>query len=170
MRERFLVLSVALVLSIPVIAADSKKSVEPKTELQRILVMISEINSQAVNAGAKLRHGVVSMKTGEDGAGSGPVRACCGNNIEKMGKQFQQMGPGLRNLRTCYESTGDSDAGVQLNFVEQDATAVYQAVGLFGGSRTRDDAQAGYGNLSRTLLQLQKSAKELPECSAPASP
>jgi len=164
MRTHSLVLLSALALTVPVAGFDAPEPEVSKTELQKLRGMIEEINAQAVNAGTKLRHGVVSMKSGPSDQLLTPARACCGNNIDKIGKQFELVGAAIRNLRSCYQAAGDADGEVKLNFFHEDASALYLAVGFFGGAKTDDNVQAGYGNMARTLLLLRKSLKNLTEC------
>jgi hypothetical protein len=168
MRRYFSVLMSVLVLALPVTVLGAQEPAAPKTDLQKFLRSVEELNAQAANAGTKLRHGVVSMKSDSetDNAPLTPARACCAANIDKIGKQFQVIGDSIRTLRSCYQSNGNADAEVKLNFVHEDATAVYNAVGHFGAAQSVEGAQAGYSNLARTILLLKKSAKTLGECGA----
>lgn len=170
MRKHFLVLLSALALTVPVAGFDEPEPEAPKSEVQKLRGTIEEINAQAINAGTKLRHGVVSMKNGPSDEPSTPAWACCGNNIDKIGKQFELLGTAIRNLRSCYQANGDGDGEVKLNFVHEDASALYHAVGIFGGAKTDEDVQAGYGNMARTLMLLRKSAKNLIECEPTGKP
>ena len=166
MHRVFRVLMSVMVLTLPIAVSGVQEPVAPKTDLQKFLRSVEEINAQAANAGTKLRHGVVSMKNGE-APGSAPLtpaRACCATNIDKIGKQFRAIGESLRNLKSCYEASGAAEAEIKLNFVHEDASAVYNAVGNFGAARNVEEAQAGFGNLARTILLLKKSSRDLTEC------
>lgn len=169
MHRLFWVLMSVMVVTLPIAVFGAEEPVAPKTDLQKLLRGVEELNAQAANAGIKLRHGVVSMKN-EEPPGSAPMtpaRACCATNIDKIGKQFQAIGENLRNLKSCYQASGAAEAEIKLNFVHEDASAVYNAVGYFGGAKTVEDTQAGFGNLARTILLLKKSARDLTECGPP---
>ena len=161
MRENLLVLLVALAMTVPVPGSEPQEPEVPKTALQEFHHTVGEIHAQAVNAGSKLRNGAVSV--GDD-AEDTPAQICCGRNIDKIAKHIQQLAARIQSLRSCYQANGDADGEVQLNFVTQDASSLNRAMGNFVNARNEADVQSGYGAVSKSLLLLQKSAKDLTEC------
>ena len=161
MHEHLLVLVVAFTMTVPVPGSEPQEPEVPKTALQEFHHTIEEIHGQAVNAGSKLRNGAVSMGSGAE---ESPARICCGRNIDKIAKQIQQLAANIQSLRSCYQTRGDADAEVRLNFVAQDASSLNRAMGNFVNARNEADVQSGYGAVSKSLLLLQKSAKDLAEC------
>ena len=170
MRERFLVLLVAITMTASVAVSDTQEPQVPQTELQRFRHVVEQINAQAINAGTRLRHGAVSMGRGSSAAPTTPAQVCCGSNIDKIGKQFELLATSIRNLRACYQANGNTAAQVQMNFVYQDASSLFRAVGNFSNAKNDQDAQLGYGALARSLLLLRKSAEDLVECELPGAP
>ena len=170
MREHFSVLLVAIAMTVPVTGSDTQEPEAPKTELQKFHLLVEEINAQAINAGTKLRGGAVSMSRGSKDTPATPAEICCGRNIDKIAKQLDLLATRLQKMRSCYRARRDAEAEVRLNFVAQDATSLFRAMGNFSNAKNEADVQSGYGAVAKSLLQLQKSAKELTECEPSGSP
>lgn len=163
MRKRFSALLLAFAttgLLASVGGSDTQEPEAPKTELQRFHQVVDAISGQVTNAGTKLKGGVVSMS---QDSGDTPARICCGNNIDKIEKQFGILATSIRNLRACYRANEDVDGEVQLNFVHQDALSLHRALGKFSTAQRRD-VLFDYGSVLKNALLLQKSAKKLTEC------
>ena len=164
MREQILVLVLASAMAVPVAGSGTQEPEAPKTELQKFHRAVEEINAHVINAGNKLRLGLVGVRPGSEDTPATPAQLCCGNNIDKIVKQFELLAANIRNLRSCYRADGNAAAEVQLNFVHQDASSAYHAVGNFSGAKSEDDVQKGYSALAQLLQLLKKSAKDLTDC------
>jgi len=164
MRAHTLVVLMAIAVTVPVTGLQAPEPETPRTELQKFRRAIEEINAQAVNAGARLRNGAVSMGQGSDDNSGSPAQTCCASNIDKIGKQFTVMSTNIKNLRACYRTSGNSEAEVNLNFVHEDASSLYRAVGNFSNAKNTEELQIGYGVMARAMILLRNSAKKLTEC------
>ena len=172
MRKRFSALLVAFAttgLLAPVGGSDAQEPKAPKTELQRFHHAVDQISGQIANAGTKLKGGGVSMSQGSRDTPATTAQICCGNNIDKIEKQFEALAMSIRNLRACYRANENVDAEVQLNFVHQDALSLHRALGNFTNAE-RADVLLGYGAMIRSTLLLKKSAKMLTECERSGTP
>ena len=166
MHKRFLVLLVAFAttgLLASVGGSDTQEPEAPKTELQRFHRAVEEIGAQTINAGAKLKHGTMSRSSGSGDAPATAARICCGNNIDKIEKQFLVLATSLRYLQACYRANKSADREVQLNFVHQDASSLHRALRNFSNANDRD-VRLGYGAVVKSVLLLQNSAEKLTEC------
>ncbi len=143
--------------------SETQEPEAPKTELQRFHRAVEEIGAQTINAGAKLKHGTRSRSPGSGDTPATVARICCGNNIDKIEKQFEVLATSIRNLRACYRANKSADGEVQLNFVHQDAGSLHRALRNFSNANDRD-VQLGYGAVVKAVLLLQNSAKKLTEC------
>lgn len=166
MRKRFSALLLAFAttgLLASVGGSDTQEPEAPKTELQRFHQVVDAISGQVTNAGSKLKGGAVSMSQGSGDTPATMARICCGDNIDKIEKQFGILATSIRNLRACYRANEDVDGEVQLNFVHQDALLLHRALGNFSTAQRRD-VLFDYGSVLKNALLLQKSAKKLTEC------
>lgn len=167
MRKCFSVLLLAFAttgLLASVGGSETQEPEAPLTELQKFHHAVDGISAQTTNAGSKLKNGVVSMGSGE--APATAARICCGSNIDKIEKQFKVLVTSMLYLRACYRANQNAEGEVQLNFVQQDAGSLSNALSNFSNAERRD-VQLGYGAVVRSVLLLRKSAKELTECQLP---
>jgi hypothetical protein len=167
MRKRFSVLLLAFAttgLLASIGGSETQQPEAPKTDLQKFHHAVIEISAHTTNAGSKLKHGAVSMDSGD--APATVARMCCGNNIDVIKKQFEVLATSMRNLRACYRANENTDGEILLNLVYQDAGSLSAALGNFSNA-SRADVHLGYGAVVKSVLLLRKSAKELTECQLP---
>ena len=134
------------------------------TRLGHFSAEMDRIRFWFINTGSKVKGNAMSMGRDAEDLPDTPSTRCCAVNVLRIEEHLNHLVDRWKDLEGCYQTEGNSNAQIQLNFVRADAGSLVRAYQNFRGAKQPALLLPAHEAMTKGFMLLEESAGKLDEC------